>query len=127
MTKPPASISHLRQRLRQLHQEQSDLLGVMMECGPMIVGSVYLTYRTCSYPNCRCHKGQKHGPFVAISYTLDGKRRSRPIRAEDVEMVRAKAQAYKRFQTTRTRWRKLCRQCEEVLEKIRLSTAEQYQ
>ena len=121
-----SDISKLRLRLRSLHDEQLELLHSMMDCGPMIMGSVYQTYRTCSYPNCRCHKGQKHGPFPAISFSFNGKHKSRPIRRDDVAVVQQKALAYKRFQHALTQWRALHRESETILERIRELSVEQY-
>ena len=121
-----SNISKLRQRLRQLHEQQLSLLHTMLNCGPMIAGSLYQTYRTCSYPNCRCRKGEKHGPFPALSFTVDGRRKSRPIRRDDVGLVTEKAAAYKRFQKSLTRWRALHRECETILERIRELSVEPY-
>jgi hypothetical protein len=120
-------ISVLRRRIRGIHDEELRLLNDMMDCGPMIVGSVYESYRTCSYANCRCHKGQKHGPFPSISYSINGKHKSRPIRRDDVAAVQMKASAYKRFQNAIARWRVLCRECETLLERIRELSVEHYQ
>lgn len=92
----------------------------------MIMGSIYESYRTCSYSNCRCHKGQKHGPFPTISYSINGRLKSRPIRRNDVADVQAKASAYKRFQTALTHWRTLCRESETILERIRELSVQQY-
>jgi hypothetical protein len=123
----PADLSLLRQRIRGIHDESLTLLNTMMDCGPMILGSIYETYRTCSYPNCRCHKGQKHGPFPSISFSIDGKHKSRPIRRNDLVAVQTKAAAYKRFQTAFSRWRALCQECEKLLERIRELSVQQYQ
>jgi hypothetical protein len=123
----PSDISLLRQRIRTIHEQQLQLLNTMMDCGPMIVGSVYETFRTCSYPNCRCHKGQKHGPFPSISYSINGKHKSRPIRRDDLTDVQTKASAYKKFQTTILRWRALCVECEKLLERIRELSVRHYQ
>jgi hypothetical protein len=119
-------ISVLRSRLRKVHDSQLELLHVMMDCGPMIMGSVYQTYRTCSYPNCRCHSGQKHGPFPSISFSIDGKHKSRPIRRDDVTEVERKASAYKRFQNALMRWRANNRESETILERIRELSAGHY-
>lgn len=121
-----SDISQLRRRLRELHDQQLQLLHTMMECGPMIAGSLYQTYRTCSYPNCRCHKGEKHGPFPALSFTVDGRRKSRPIRRDDVDLVAKKAAAYKHFQKSLTRWRALHRESETILERLRELSVEPY-
>lgn len=123
----PSDPSLLRQRIRAIHDESLALLNTMMDCGPMIIGSIYETYRTCSYPNCRCHKGQKHGPFPSISFSVDGKHKSRPIRRNDLAAVQTKAAAYKRFQTAFSRWRVLCQECETLLERIREISVQQYQ
>jgi len=32
-------------------------------------------YLTCGYKKCRCHKGEKHGPFIYLSVTEKGKTR----------------------------------------------------
>jgi len=127
LTQLSSDISVLRRRIRGLHDEQLALLNTMMDCGPMIAGSIYQSYRTCSYPNCRCHKGQKHGPFPAISYSVHGKHKSRPIRRDDLDSVQTKAAAYKRFQNAITAWRALCRECETLLERIRELTVQHYQ
>jgi len=126
MASLPSDLSILRRRLRELHEEQLQLLHVMMDCGPMIVGSLYQSFRTCSHPNCRCHQGQKHGPFPTISFSVEGRHRSRPIRADDVESVTRKAGSYRRFKTALTRWRALHRQAEAILERIRQLNTEEY-
>jgi hypothetical protein len=123
----PSDLSILRAQLRRIHKQQLELLNIMMDTGPIIMGSVYQAYRTCSYPNCRCHHGQKHGPFPSISFSFQGKNKSRPIRRADVQEVQQKAAAYKRFQTAFAQWRSQNIQEERILEKIRLLSAEPYQ
>jgi hypothetical protein len=122
----PDDISSLRSRLRKIHDEQLELLNRMMDIGPLLKGSVYQTYRTCSYPNCRCHQDQKHGPFPAISFSINGKHHSRPIRRDDFAEVQRKADAYKRFQKALTQWRAYNRESETILEKIRELSVEHY-
>ncbi len=79
-----SDVSMLRRRIRAIHEEQLALLNIMMDCGPMIAGSIYQSYRTCSYPNCRCRQGQRHGPYATISYAIGGKHYSRPIRRDEL-------------------------------------------
>jgi len=123
----PEDLSSLRSRLRKIHDEQLELLNSMMDAGSLIKGSIYQTYRTCSYPNCRCHRGRKHGPFPAISFSINGKHHSRPIRRDDFADVQRKAGAYKRFQKALTQWRAYNRESETILEKIREISVEHYQ
>jgi hypothetical protein len=34
----------------------------------VIFGTLSESYRTCGYPNCRCQKGEKHGPHLYLSF-----------------------------------------------------------
>jgi hypothetical protein len=31
-------------------------------------GTLSESYRTCGYANCRCHRGEKHGPHLYLSF-----------------------------------------------------------
>jgi intergrase/recombinase len=51
-------------------------------------GSLAETYLTCGTPGCRCHEGEKHGPYYILSWSEGGKRRSVHVPADKVERVR---------------------------------------
>ena len=60
-------ISSLRQKICQLRKTQEIYIKKLFRPRPMIVGSLYEVYKTCSKANCCCSKGNKHGPFFALS------------------------------------------------------------
>jgi len=93
----PEILSRLRQRLRQLRAQQESLVWKLADGDPMIMGSFYQVMKTCTQPNCRCQRGEKHGPFAALSWSVHGKRRMVMVRAEDARTVEVKVAAYKRF------------------------------
>jgi hypothetical protein len=40
----------------------------------MLQGSISETTRTCGYPGCRCHSGQRHGPHTYLTFkTAEGR------------------------------------------------------
>jgi hypothetical protein len=68
-------------------------------------GSLMERYLTCGNPDCKCARGQRHGPIWYLSVTLDQSHRSgSTVRPEQVEQVR--------------RWIENYHQVKERLEKI---------
>lgn len=90
-------VSRLRQQLRTLQDSQQELYRCLMNSGPLIAGSYYQVYKTCTRTNCCCQRGKKHGPFPALSFSHDGKRGMVMVRAKDASVVAVKVVAYRRF------------------------------
>lgn len=99
------STSQIRQKLQRLSKQQKELVDELVGTDEMIVGSVFEVYKTCSKPNCCCQRGQKHGPFTAISYSVNGKIHHRMVREEDKKVVIKDAANYKAFQKKRKQLR----------------------
>ena len=53
----------------------------------LLFGSLSSTFRTCGKPDCVCHKGERHGPYLHVSYRMDGRTRSYYVPAELHERV----------------------------------------
>jgi len=90
-------ISRLRQQLNVIQNSQQELYRHLMNSGPLIAGSYYQVYKTCTRTNCCCQRGKKHGPFPALSFSHDGKRGMIMIRSKDAPVVAVKSAAYRRF------------------------------
>jgi hypothetical protein len=123
---PNTALSQLKRALRDALAEYQKLAWQIAETQPMIPGSFYEVYKTCSKPNCRCQKGHKHGPFPALSQSIAGKRRLIMVRKSDSRNVQAKADAYKRFQKRLSRLRKLTTSIDTILTRIRALQQEKY-
>jgi len=54
----------------------------------LIRGSLAQTYLTCGTPGCRCHQGEKHGPYYILSWSESGKRKSAYVPEDKVSGVR---------------------------------------
>jgi len=92
----------------------------------MIIGSLYEVYKTCGKPNCCCRKGKKHGPFFALSISVEAKRSVKMVRKNDLAAVRQKALAYQSFQQGLAKIRKIDKEIVILLEQIKKELLEEY-
>lgn len=122
----PEQLSRLRQQLRLLGEQYSELLKKLIGVDEMILGSCFEVYKTCSKPNCCCHRGQKHGPFLGLTFSIDGKVRHKVIRHVDQARVKQGAGVYKEFQSTRRQLRKVSKSIDEILDKLKALQAREY-
>ena len=45
----------------------------------MIKGSISEKFIACKKPNCKCNKGQLHGPFLYLSQKINNKTKNQPV------------------------------------------------
>jgi hypothetical protein len=119
-------LSRIRQEIYQLSKARETHLKRLLRPKPMIIGSLYEVYKTCSKPNCCCKKGQKHGPFFALSISIEAKRTVKMVKKKDLMVVKEKAMAYQAFQQGLAKIRKINRQIDMLLEQIKQQFLEQY-
>jgi hypothetical protein len=88
-----------------LRNRRVGLTQVLPPLGEVLRGSLMERYLTCGNPDCRCARGERHGPVWYLSVTLDQSHRSGcTVPSDQVEQVR--------------RWIENYRQVKENLEKI---------
>ena len=80
--------------LRNRRQGLTRLLPPLAE---ILRGSLMERYLTCGNPNCKCAKGERHGPVWYLSVTLDqSHRKGSTVPADQVEQVRRWIENYHR-------------------------------
>jgi len=119
-------LSRIRQKIYQLRKKRGAYIEKLLHPRPMIIGSLYEVYKTCSKPNCCCKKGKKHGPFFALSISVEAKRRVKIVRKNDLMVVREKALAYQSFQQGLAKIRKIDKEIVILLEQIKKEFLEEY-
>lgn len=119
-------LSRIRQKIYQLRKKRGTYIERLLHPRPMIIGSLYEVYKTCSKPNCCCKKGKKHGPFFALSISVEAKRSVKMVRKDDLMVVREKALAYQSFQQGLAKIRKIDKEIAVLLEEIKKEFLEQY-
>jgi hypothetical protein len=88
----------------------------------ILPGTVCQQFVKCGRPNCRCTRGQLHGPYWYRFFRTAGRLRKRYVRQEDVEAVRAACDRRREIEASSRRdvsaahssWRELLGQLLEV-------------
>ena len=93
-------------KILNLEQKRATLLERMCETQAMIRGSFSTSYRRCGRDNCWCADGDGH-PMNRISFSDDGKSRTKVVSAEDIEWAKLMTESYQRFRKDRQALRQL--------------------
>ena len=75
--------------LQKLLERRKQLLNELSQHPALLHGTWVERYTACSRPNCKCHRGEKHGPRYHIAVMEDGKQRQHYIRLVNKEMALA--------------------------------------
>lgn len=119
-------LSRIRQKIQQLMEKRGKCIDMLLRPKPMVIGSFYEVYKTCSKSNCCCMKGVKHGPFPALSISIEGKRKLKMVRKKDLAAVKEKAKEYQSFQQGLAMARRLNKEIDCLLEEIKKEFLEEY-
>lgn len=72
-----------------LRSRRDGLAKVLPPLGEVLRGSLMERYLTCGNPDCKCARGERHGPVWYLSVTLDQTHRSGcTVPGDQVEQVR---------------------------------------
>jgi hypothetical protein len=72
-----------------LRSRRDGLTKLLPPLGEVLRGSLMERYLTCGNPDCKCARGERHGPVWYLSVTLDQSHRSgSTVPADQVEQVR---------------------------------------
>lgn len=72
-----------------LRRRREGLARTLPPVGEILRGSLMERYVTCGNPDCKCARGERHGPNWYLSVTLDQSHRTgATVPAEQVEQVR---------------------------------------
>ena len=97
----------IKPSLEKLKAEIETIRRKLMEIGPMHPGSISMQYQVCGNPGCKCmhpKHPQRHGPYPKLSFTRRGQRVCRFVRAESVEELQPRLEAYRQFRKLTDRW-----------------------
>ena len=94
------NFSQLRQSLRDLADQLSQLIDPFFSQKPVIKGSVYELKRKCGKPGCKCAQGELHSRMV-VSASEKGKTRLRVIPRGFLVEVQIKVRRYQELRGAR--------------------------
>jgi len=67
-------ISTLRKQVSEINTRRTNAINRVLNTKPYIAAQVYQRYRKCGKPNCKCAKGELHGPFLWIYQKKKGQK-----------------------------------------------------
>jgi len=69
-----ADISALRKKVADLNRKRDAAINRVLNTKPYIAAQVYERYKECGNPNCKCKKGEQHGPYLWIYQKKKGQK-----------------------------------------------------
>ncbi len=83
--------------LKSLMKKKNDLIAKINLFSNLMKGSVYLSVRKCSNPQCKCnHDGKKHKSFV-LTYSKKGKTQTLSLKRDQQKKAKKLTENYKKI------------------------------
>lgn len=115
-------VSRIRQKIATLWKERQRLEKELLASRlPMVKGSLYERYLRCgnAKADCKCRRGEKHGPFYYLSVTEAGKMVHQYLGTTADTPLAKRLVRYKAFQDLRRRLHQLERELETLWTEFR--------
>jgi len=92
-------------KLARLKKKRQAIIKRMPRFNRILRTTISKYYLTCGYKKCRCHRGEKHGPFIYLSVTDKGKTKMYFTPKELVKQVKQGVKNYDKL------WQDICELC----------------
>ena len=106
-----------RKRIQSAEHRLARLIGVSLATEFMVRGTFGQVYRRCGKPTCWCAEGEGH-LSNRITWTEDGKSRTKAIPAEDIAWIKSMTRNYKAFRKARQNIRELAARLSNLIDEL---------
>lgn len=114
------NIPDIRKKIIALQAQRQQLeLKLIRARSKMEKGSIISIYTACRKGNCKCTKGEKHGPFLYLNQTTNGKLKQRYVGKESDKPTVKRVNAYMDYQKTLAKVRKITKEMDSLLNSYR--------
>ena len=120
-------ISALRKTIYLLELQRQKAITYLLSPKDMVSGSLYSTYKKCGNKNCRCAKGELHGPFNYISKRVDGKTVLTFVKKADESKITKMSQNYREYIKVIAKLNKLDKKIYDCIKKIKEIKTKDYE
>jgi hypothetical protein len=103
-------------KIRKLEEKRAGVLDKILSIKLMVPGSYNKVYCKCGKKNCWCHSGKGH-PFRRITFSEEGKPKTKSVREENVEWIKKVTQNYRKFREGQKKIRQYEKQLEVLLDR----------
>ena len=118
--------SRLRQRVGRLGRQRQKLERYLLRPRKMLRGSLHIKYKKCGNLNCKCARGERHGPFYYLSRLVSGKMKLSVIRRKDEKWAIKEGENYRKYQQWLAEIRKINEEIFGIIKEIRDSKIKEY-
>ena len=112
-------ISLIRKKVHDLNKRREAVIDWVLNTKPYIAAQVYQRYKKCGNPNCKCARGELHGPFMWIYQKKKGQKvisttitKGKTIEAEEM------AKRYSKYLSFRQEIREIDQKINELLNEL---------
>ena len=92
----------------------------------LVHGLPHNVFRRCGKVNCKCNRGMLHGPYLALSVNKSGKKKIVMVNKSDKPNVLKEAKRYRYYQKKLVEIRKINKEIDGLLERLKLLTIKDY-
>lgn len=93
--------------IKKIEKKKRELFSELKPIRNMIRGTYVQTHRKCGKANCRCSREEIGHPCYQLSWSKDGRSRSKAIPKDDISWIKEMTGYYKKWRSIRTDIRKL--------------------
>ena len=96
----------MEKRIRALEIQIERIKRELGGLGDLRPGSLSEQYNVCGNPNCRCKEdpSKRHGPYYQISFTRNGRSRTKFVKRPHLADVKKQLKSYARLRSLVDRW-----------------------
>ncbi|UCH80645.1 MAG: hypothetical protein JSW20_13040 [Nitrospiraceae bacterium] len=120
------TLASLTEKLYTLNMKRADFIFSLLHGKEMVHGIPLEVFRKCGKKKCKCYTGKKHGPYPALSVNKDGTQKIVMIKKNDSSSVLKRAGRYRHYQQTLAKIRRIDKEIDSILVKIKLDTTTEY-
>ena len=92
----------------------------------MVHGIPYKLFKKCGNKNCKCAKGELHGPYPALSVCKNGKQKIVMIKQEDMVSIVTQAKRYQSYRRIVSKIHKINKEIDKILLEVKDKTTRSY-
>jgi len=119
MTGKLRTLSGLRQEIVSLREERKRLEDSLFRPKKMVRASLSFILGYCGKEDCRCKRGQPHGPYPYLSERYQGRTRVTYVKKKDLARIGKEVTEYVRIQKGLAHLTKINSEIRSLLETIR--------
>ena len=109
------NLPEIRTKIIALQKQRQELeLKLIRSRAKMLKGSIISIYTACRKGNCKCTRGDKHGPFLYLNQITRGKLKQRYVGKESDKPTVKRVTAYMDYQKTLAKVRKITKEIDSL-------------